>query len=300
MIDREEADGPLSKFSQTSEQVAGEVIRAYSTSFGLSTRLLGKQHRVHVRNIYALVRVADEIVDGVAREAGLGLAEQREALARYEEETHRAIKTGYSPDLVIHAFVRTAREARFGRELTEPFFASMRADLAEPSEQPAVFDGRAHAAYVHGSAEVIGVMCLRVFVRHSELSEEVHARLEHGARRLGAAFQNINFLRDLADDTARLGRSYLGVTDRMSDSDRDRWVGKIRAQLADAELVIPLIPADARAAVRSAAGIFSNLTERIARTPAEELYRSRVRVPNLTKLRIAARAVATTLRERSR
>lgn len=288
----------LGRFTRTAESVAGDVIHAYSTSFGLATRLLGKRHRTHVRNIYALVRVADEIVDGVAREAGLTLAEQTEALDRYEAETHRAMQTGYSSDLVVHAFARTARVAGIDESLTRPFFDSMRADLAEPSGLTNVYDEQAHAAYVYGSAEVVGLMCVRVFLRDQEMTAEECARLEHGAKRLGAAFQNINFLRDLADDTVRLGRSYLGVDGRLSDADRDRWVGEVREQLADADAVVPLLPRDARAAVRSALALFTELTNRVARTPAAELYRTRIRVPDPVKLRLASQALVTTLRER--
>lgn len=318
-----DATPSLARFTRTAETVADDVIGAYSTSFGLATRLLGRRHRTHVRNVYALVRVADEIVDGVASEAGLDADEQAEALERYIDETHRAMRTGYSSDLVVHAFARTARECGIDETLTGPFFDSMRADLAGPAHLdgpfgpeaeairagrrsasapaapgvPAVFDAERHAAYVHGSAEVVGLMCLRVFLRGSDTSPAELMRLEHGARRLGAAFQNVNFLRDLGDDTARLGRSYLGVTGRLTDAERDRWVDEVRAQLADAEAVLPLLPADARAAVRSALLLFDDLANRVARTPAAELYRRRIRVPDARKCLLAGRAVLATLRE---
>ncbi len=287
----------LGRFTRTAETVAGDVIHSYSTSFGLATRLLGKRHRTHVRNIYALVRVADEIVDGVAKEAGLTLAEQTAALDRYETETHRAMRIGYSSDLVVHAFARTARAAGIDESLTRPFFGSMRADLVESSQRTTVYDEQAHAAYVYGSAEVVGLMCVRVFLRDQEVCAEECARLEHGAKRLGAAFQNINFLRDLADDTGRLGRSYLGVDGRLGDADRDRWVAEVREQLADAAAVLPLLPRDARAAVRSALELFAELANRVARTPAAELYRSRIRVPDPVKLRVASQALVATMRE---
>ena len=117
------------------------------------------------------------------------------------------------------------------------------------------------------------------------------------ARRLGAAFQDVNFLRDLADDTGRLGRSYLGTAPRLTDADRDRIVLRIRGQLAEADAVVGLLPADARAAVRSAAGLFAALTDAVARVPVDELYRRRVRVPDARKAAIVARALARTWRE---
>src|SRR6478735_9980406 len=118
----------LEHFTATANRAANEVIDSYSTSFGKATRLLGVRHRQHVRDIYALVRVADEIVDGVAAQAGLTADEQRDALDRFEDETHRAMALGYSADVVVHAFALTARECGIGQELTRPFFASMRMD----------------------------------------------------------------------------------------------------------------------------------------------------------------------------
>jgi len=290
----------IEQFTMIAEAVSEKVIRSYSTSFGLATRLLGTRHRRHVRNIYALVRVADEIVDGVASQAGLSIAEQKDALDEYVERTHLALRTGYSSDLVVHAFARTSRQAGIDEDLTTPFFASMRADLVDADEDHVVFDRTKHAAYVYGSAEVVGLMCLRVFTRDSILTDAERHTLEHGARRLGAAFQNINFLRDLGDDTARLGRSYLGTGKALSDEDLRFWIAEIRSQLSDAAQAIPLLPYDARAAVRSALGLFTNLTKRIARTPASELSDTRIRVPNPIKAALVCSAIFRTLAERRR
>ncbi|WP_159704111.1 squalene/phytoene synthase family protein [Arthrobacter sp. 18067] len=298
-------DTSFTHFTRTAERAANQVIAAYSTSFGLACRLLGPRHRQHVRNIYALVRVADELVDGVTAEAGLSYQEQCDALAHFIDETHRAVKLGYSSDLIVHAFAQTARTAGIDDTLIDPFFDSMRMDLGErtasrtSAQQPAPlrFDADAHDGYVHGSAEVVGLMCLRVFMRDENIDDGDAAALQHGASRLGAAFQNINFLRDLADDTTRLGRSYLGTSDHLEDRDRMEWVSTIRSQLADANAVIPLLPRDARAAVRSALALFSALTDRIEQTTVDELYRHRVRVPDAVKAGLAARAVASTWME---
>ncbi|BCW04133.1 squalene/phytoene synthase family protein [Arthrobacter sp. NtRootA1] len=284
-------------FTRTAERAANQVIAAYSTSFGLATRILGPRHRQHVRNIYALVRVADELVDGVTAEAGLSHQQQNEALDHFIDETHRALRIGYSSDLIIHAFAQTARVAGIDESLIDPFFASMRTDLGERTGTRAVplrFDAEAHQGYVYGSAEVVGLMCLRVFMRGENVDDGDAAALRYGASRLGAAFQNINFLRDLSDDTARLGRNYLGMADHLEDRDRLEWVKTIRAQLGDANSVIPLLPRDARAAVRSALALFAALTRRIEKTNIDQLYRSRVRVPDAFKAGLAARAVAAT------
>ncbi|WP_053387352.1 phytoene/squalene synthase family protein [Leucobacter japonicus] len=309
---------PLDRYSRSAMRASAVVIRSYSTSFGAATRLLGARHRAHVRNIYALVRVADELVDGVTDGAGLSADAQRDALDRLEDEVGRAVATGYSSDLIVHAFAQTARAARIDASLTAPFFASMRADLQVPvtpanehpgansAEHPAAsasedpphrvrgFDAEQHGTYVYGSAEVVGLMCLRVFTREQQLDALQQHRLERGARSLGAAFQNVNFLRDLADDTERLGRNYLGSGDRLTDADRVDWLRRIDAELADARAVLPLLPKDARTAVRCALDLFACLSRRIARTSIDELYARRVRVPDWQKSEIIARAIART------
>lgn len=289
------------RYSATAERASKQVIDAYSTSFGMATRLLGRRHRRHVRNIYALVRVADELVDGVASEAGLTPLQQHRALTALAEETASALTLGYSCNPVVHAFAGTARESSIDATLLDPFFSSMRADLpplgedaGTPSSPRGVvaFCADAHRDYVHGSAEVVGLMCLRVFLRDETRDPEQCRVLEHGARQLGAAFQNVNFLRDLADDTSRLGRSYLSPQGRLSEPELQRWVVTIRSQLADAASVLPLLPRDARTAVRSALGLFSALTDRIAATSPAELYERRVRLPAPAKAGILLRSVA--------
>lgn len=292
-------DESLGRFSRAADTASTEVIRTYSTSFGLATRLLGERHRQHVRNIYAMVRIADEVVDGVAAQAGLDAAAQTEALASYVAETHRAMRAGYSTDLVLHAFARTARECGIGEDLTQPFFDSMGADIAAEADFTP-YDAAAHARYVYGSAEVVGLMCLQVFLRGERRTARERETLTHGARQLGAAFQNVNFLRDLADDTDRLQRGYLGGSERVTDADRDEWVRTIRMQLTDARRSIPLLPKDARAAVRSALALFDALTTRIAKTPSAVLYEKRVRVPDPIKALLTARAVLVTSLERGR
>lgn len=291
---------PLERYTAASELAAGQIITAYSTSFGVATRLLGPRHRSHVRNVYALVRVADELVDGVAAAASIAPDQQRAALDLLESETERAMHSGYSSNPVVHAFAHTARCARIDVELTRPFFASMRTDLqSTPStdgirpDVPAAvlrFGDAAHADYVYGSAEVVGLMCLRIFMREEACSDDDARALEHGARRLGAAFQNVNFLRDLGDDTRRLGRSYLGPEGEMTPDLQERWVTTIREQLDDASATLPLLPRDARVAVGCALRLFAGLTERIARTPAPMLYQRRVRVATPVKAWLVLRS----------
>lgn len=294
------------RYMRTATRSAREVIGAYSTSFGAATRLLGARHRDHVRNIYALVRVADELVDGVAQETGLDADAQRRALNRYEAETLRAMRSGFSTDLVVHAFANTARTVGIDENLVQPFFDSMRADISLEAAGSAVrmndvelrgLDNTAHAQYVYGSAEVVGLMCLRVFLREANLTTSQQALAENGAQQLGAAFQNINFLRDLADDTHRLGRSYLSATGQLSQAEVDAWLRRIADELEAAELSLLLLPRDARIAVRCALDLFAELAHRITRTPFAHLYRERVRVPNGRKAFLLIRSTLRTWRE---
>ena len=281
----------LTLYDRVAEETASTVLRRYSTSFGLASRLLGAEVRQHVRNIYALVRIADEVVDGVAAGADVDRTEIARLLDDLERETHDALGRGFSTNLVVHAFARTARASGFGRELTAPFFASMRMDLTVTRHTPESF-----REYVYGSAEVVGLMCLRTFLMKAAVSDDQDARLTEGARRLGAAFQKINFLRDLAADFESLGRSYFPDVDVETFDERDkrRLLDDIDEDLRASAAVIPELPASSRRAVALALaqGLFTELALRVRATPARTLVRSRVRVPNPVKLRIAAAAAA--------
>ena len=275
-------------YDRVAEETASVVIRRYSTSFGLAARLLGPGVRQHVENIYALVRVADEIVDGAAVESGLDTVGAARQLNELERETEAAIAEGFSSNLVVHAFALTARETGFGAEYTAPFFESMRTDLTATEHDRESFD-----AYVYGSAEVVGLMCLCAFLQGVPLTEAENTRFVTGARALGAAFQKVNFLRDLAADFETLGRSYFpGVSvDSFTEEDKIRLLDDIDDDLRLSATVIPDLPASSRKAVALAQGLFAELSQRLRSTPADELRRVRIRVPNPVKLRIAAGAM---------
>jgi phytoene synthase len=274
-------------YDRVAEETASIVIRRYSTSFGLASRLLEPRARQHIENIYALVRVADEIVDGEAAAAGLSTVDAARILNELEQDTEFAMERGYSANLVVHAFALTARQTGFGRSLTAPFFDSMRSDLSETEHDRDSFD-----RYVYGSAEVVGLMCLRAFLEGTTGSLEQIAELEGGARALGAAFQKVNFLRDLAADFRDLGRSYFpGVNvDSFTEADKNRLLDDIDADLRVSAAAIPKLPAGSRRAVTLAQALFADLAARLRDTPAERLVTTRVRVPNPIKLRMAAGA----------
>jgi phytoene synthase len=288
-MSRVEMQSRLSLYDAVACETASVVIHRYSTSFGLASKLLGPTVRQNVENIYALVRVADEIVDGGATDAGLDSIAAARILNDLERDTEAGIEQGFSANLVVHAFSRTAREAGFGTELTQPFFESMRMDLSAKEHDDESFE-----RYVYGSAEVVGLMCLRTFMLGHPVSEVDDARLVHGARRLGAAFQKVNFLRDLSADFETLGRSYFpGVrVDSFTEADKLRLLDDIDSDLRESAAVIPMLPTTSRRAVALAQGLFTELSVRLRATPADQLVRSRVRVPNPVKLRIAAAAAA--------
>ena len=275
-------------YDRVAEETASVVIRRYSTSFGLAAKLLGPGVRQHVENIYALVRVADEIVDGAAVESGLDTVGAARQLNELERETDAAVAEGFSSNLVVHAFALTARETGFGVEYTAPFFESMRTDLTATEHDAESFD-----RYVYGSAEVVGLMCLRAFLVGVPLDDAENERFVLGARALGAAFQKVNFLRDLAADFETLGRSYFpGVSvDSFTEEDKIRLLDDIDDDLRLSATVIPDLPASSRKAVALAQGLFAELSVRLRATPAERLRTTRIRVPNPVKLRIATGAM---------
>ncbi|GAA2969779.1 phytoene/squalene synthetase [Microbacterium terrae] len=271
----------LALYDRTATDAASVVIARYSTSFGLACRLLGPRVRPHVRTVYALVRVADEIVDGPAAAAGLSPAAAGALLDGLERETLEAIDRGFSANLVVHAFARTARECGIGADLITPFFTAMRTDLTL-----AQHDAASHDAYVYGSAEVVGLMCLQVFVNAGHA--QPHAAepgLVDGARRLGRAFQDVNFLRDVDHDSRSLGRDYLAL-DRDTRT-RGEVLDGIDADLAAAAATVPQLPADCRRAVTAAHDLFAALSARLRTAGGDD----RVRVPDGVKAVIAARAL---------
>lgn len=279
----------LADYTNAALKASAVVLRSYSTSFGLASRLFEGSVRRQVESVYALVRIADEIVDGVTSAAGLPPDETRRQLDAFERETERAMDTGYSANLVIHAFADTARRTGIGTELTRPFFSSMRADLDQNEHTPESFE-----KYVYGSAEVVGLMCLKCFLYGRTVSPEETARLEHGARHLGAAFQKVNFLRDLAEDFESLGRSYFPDVSpaNFDEAHKERLLTDIDHDLHESRAVLRGLPPSSRRAVGVAQELFAELAQRIRVTPAPELIRTRISVPNTVKLRIAAAVLA--------
>jgi phytoene/squalene synthetase len=279
----------LDLYLEAAQRSSSVVISAYSTSFGLASKLLAPKIRRHVENIYALVRVADEIVDGSAakaKEKG-GSIEPSRALDELERDVYRAFNDRFSTNLVVHAFAHTANATGFGRDITQPFFDSMRMDLWKNRH-----DQKSFEKYVYGSAEVVGLMCLHAFLEDVKVSQGDRKKMVAGARALGAAFQKVNFLRDLSADARGLGRSYFpGIyPERFTEEQKLALVADIDADLAISKASIPLLPRGAKRAVIAAHELFAELNRRIGNTPAEQVINTRISVPNFSKLIILVRA----------
>ncbi len=274
-------------YDATARASASVVIRDYSTSFAWATRLLGAHVRGPISDLYALVRVADELVDGPAEDAGVDVAMRAALLDALEAETEQALRLGYSTNLVVHAFAATARAHGIDASLCRPFFSSMRRDLDATELDAAELDD-----YVHGSAEVVGLMCLAVFESGIRRPPSERHRLDEGARRLGAAFQKVNFLRDFAEDHDDRGRTYFAGTRRgLTEAVKAEVIATIREDLRAADDALPLLAPTSRAGVWAARAMFGELADRLESTPAATLMRSRVRVPNPVKARILVRAL---------
>lgn len=279
-------DDARRRYERTAYRVAHEVLDAYSTSFGLGTRLLPPRTRMHIEAVYAMVRVADEIVD---TRRGDDVAD---LLAELRGQVERALRAGWSSNLLVHAFARTAARVGITDAEVDAFFESMAMDLTVTEHDQASYE-----RYVHGSAEVVGTMCLRVFLNAERPWGSARvapdAELLTGARALGAAFQKINFLRDLAADHHGLGRSYFpGVTAENFDADSlDSIVAEIGTDLTTARAVLPRLPGRARGAVAATMALYENLLRVIADSPPAEVVHRRVRLPDAHKVLIATQAV---------
>lgn len=254
------------------------VTERYSTSFGSSTKLFPKQLRQYIYAIYGLVRIADEVVDTYR---GRDVEVIIDAL---EKDVYAAIKRGYSTNPIIQAFAVTARAYGIDRSLIAPFFKSMKMDLS-----PTLYTTKKYQDYIHGSAEVIGLMCLKVFC---EKDQKQYDRLERGAIALGSAYQKVNFLRDIAADYHELGRLYFPDTtfETFDEKAKAKIIKDIEKDFALAAKAIPKLPDNSRQAVELSSIYYRALLDKIKKTPAETIKQKRVRINNFQKALLLAKA----------
>jgi len=267
-------------YTQASYKASKLITNEYSTSFGLSIRLFETSLRPHIYAIYGLVRVADEVVDTYDGKDRL------QVLDDLEKQTMAAIVTSYSTNPIVHAFALTARQYDIDASLIEPFFESMRMDIT-----PKVFDQQLYDTYIYGSAEVVGLMCLKVFTDNASL----YSQLEKGAGKLGAAYQKINFLRDIAADAEGLGRWYFPISSFATFDEKAKKiiVRDIEKDLAAAAKAIVKLPASSQKAVSLSYDYYSELLKKIKATPADQLRKKRIRVNSLQKTILFARTSLT-------
>lgn len=260
----------MDQYTTASYKASKIVTNVYSTSFGHSIRLFEASLRPHIYSIYGLVRIADEIVDTYDG------TDKRQLLDDLESQTKTALVSGYSTNPIVHAFVTTARQFEIGSKLITPFFKSMRMDL-----NPRTFNQALYETYIYGSAEVVGLMCLKVFTNDASLYDF----LEPGAKHLGAAYQKVNFLRDIAADAEGLGRWYFptGSFDTFNEKAKAIIVKDIEKDFVSASKAISQLPGSSRKAVELSYQYYSELLKRIKQTSASELKLKRVRVNDIQK-----------------
>lgn len=268
----------LALFRQTSLATSRATTRVYSTSFSLSIRALAPEIRDAVYAVYGFVRLADEIVDSFQD------FDQRTLFARLKRDTSLALEERISTNPILHAFQWAFHAYGIERKHVDQFLQSMEWDLDRTVYNRANYD-----AYIVGSAEVVGLMCLKVFVRGDQPE---YNRLEPAAIKLGAAFQKVNFLRDLKEDYGALGRSYFpGVEMESFDDAAKRAIEtEIERDLSEARQGIKELPRDARFGVYLAYTYYKKLLHRIKRVPSSRVMVTRVRVPDTQKALLMASA----------
>lgn len=265
-------------FHQASRQCSKVVTERYSTSFSSAIKLLKKDFRSPIYNIYGFVRFADEIVDTFHQH------EKRELLAEFKKETYNAIARKISLNPILHSFQQTVNDYSIDLHLIDAFFLSMESDLDQTK-----YDLNGYKQYIYGSAEVVGLMCLTVFC---EKDKKLYHVLEPYARSLGAAFQKVNFLRDVKSDYQNLERTYFPRVDfnNFTNGMKDEIEREISLDFANAFIGISQLPAGAKFGVYVAYKYYLSLFRKIKRTHAQAILEQRIRIPNYSKAFILMRA----------
>ncbi|MBK8701451.1 MAG: phytoene/squalene synthase family protein [Saprospiraceae bacterium] len=254
------------------------ITKSYSTSFTLGIRMFHKNIRKPIFGIYGFVRLADEIVDTYKGD------DRNTLLEEFRMETFLAISRGVSLNPVLHTFQQVVNQYQIDHAHIHAFLDSMEMDLDTVSH-----DEPSYKKYIFGSAEVIGLMCLRVFVRNDD---ELYLRLEPSAKYLGSAFQKVNFLRDFKSDFKERGRIYFPEVDfhHFSEADKIKIEAEIKAEFDHAREGIRNLPPCCRFGVYSAYKYYLKLFDKIKRRPISTLLSERIRVPNGEKLLVLTKS----------
>ncbi len=268
----------MSLFHKVSQLCSRVTTEEYSTSFASAIKLLHKDLRVPIYNIYGFVRFADEIVDTFHDHDKAALLDE------FKKETYEAIRRGISLNPILHSFQITVNQYNIDHSLIEAFFKSMYMDLNKQQ-----YDADRYNEYIYGSAEVVGLMCLYVFC---EGDVKLYNQLKPSARSLGAAFQKVNFLRDIKADYNSLNRTYF------PNVDFNNFTGRCKQQIEEdiatdfqhAYEGILQLPWKARFGVYVAYKYYFSLFRKIRKTQPSEILETRIRIPNYRKAMIVVRA----------
>jgi phytoene/squalene synthetase len=266
-------------FDRASYQCSKVVTKKYSTSFSLAVKMLSPKIREAIYSIYGFVRLADEIVDT------FHAYDKKFLLNRFESDYYRAMKDGISLNPILNSFVLTVKKYQITDDLIKQFLNSMRSDLNNTS----FHTQEEYNTYIHGSADVVGLMCLKVFV---DGDQEKYEHLKPSAMRLGSAFQKVNFLRDIKDDYELLNRSYFpGLNlQNLDEGAKEQILEEIEADFREAYKGIRELPLEAKFGVYTAYIYYRRLLKKIRRTPSEAIVNNRIRISNSLKLSLLARS----------
>ncbi len=267
-------------FDQVSEQCSRLVTKSYSTSFSMAVNMLAPSIRPAIYNIYGFVRFADEIVDSFHD------YDKEDLLLRFEKDYYSSLEEGISLNPVLNAFQHTVKKYNIEDHMVQAFLDSMKADLDKK-----VYDTKEDFdRYIYGSADVVGLMCLKVFVNGDQ---EKYNELKQAAMRLGSAFQKVNFLRDLKDDYELLNRSYFPNVDLKSLNANSKEI-IIKDIEKDFEYAfkngILKLPMEAKFGVYMAYRYYIKLLKKLKKVPSSRIMEERVRISNPMKVNLLARS----------
>jgi len=270
-------------YDKISTDCSRNITERYSTSFSLAVRMLSEHIRQDIYNIYGFVRLADEIVDTFHR------YDKASMMADLQRDLDVALSSGISINPVLNAFQYTVKRYDIDRAHIDAFMDSMRMDL----EKKEYTTREEYMKYIYGSADVVGLMCLKVFV---EGDEQMYAQLKDSAMSLGSAFQKVNFLRDIKDDLDGLDRSYFPDVDmqRLSAADKTAIIEDIEADFRAAHEGIVQLPDSARFGVYTAFRYYRRLLHKLKNTSHERIMHERIRVGNHIKFGLLAKSYLRT------
>ena len=266
-------------FDIVSLKCSKTVTQTYSTSFSTATQMLAPSIRQDIHNIYGFVRFADEIVDSFHD------YDKQSLLERFTQDMEYALNEKISLNPILNSFQQTYHKYDIDKRLVEAFIKSMRLDLTKSE----YLTDEEYKAYIYGSADVVGLMCLSVFVKGDRKKYE---ELKISAMSLGSAFQKVNFLRDLKTDYEDLSRSYFPNTNMatLDESSKKRIIDEIERDFAKGLEGIHKLPVEAKFGVYTAYRYYRKLLSKLKNTPSLEIKNTRIRVPNYVKASLLARS----------